>query len=926
MFRRHTTATKMDLKLIHQAFTSEALLQQISLLSNPGKTFEDALSGIETSSRPSDVEKVENLRDNIISAVLNANDDEQKWKLIILTILRKRYHMKAPEAKSIKHDKNNNNNNDDGDTSTGLGERLSFYISFLTLYYLSTLQQQEQEQSNDDNDNNKLKHVTEYSTKACTCLSRLAVAAGGTRDICTLIEHLVYASLLKNGIFDIHTNTGKKRAVSAAVILTVQSESSFSSLILDDLIKAASELLDKDFQLIKTMKEAEDEQTPPEKKEEVELQSTINTFIPHHNRGTDVRRLTQSLAELMIWNATTHSSTDVRFTDAIKAISSISLSSPPTIDSSADEKVIFSLHTIQTAIRRFRKVLNESSRKQGFSLCSSYSMDPSSITLSMVKRGREGDVMSLQKIARKKVDKKIIKLIANRSTDPSKAIPISSMRGFCNNWIPLEAGDKQEGDELMSLNLKLQEATVLATIKLLQQKVKQGSDSDVVVASLDRKVENDCAAILIACALSPKFQRDGDSVMEEEGVDNGKVKLSLFIGEREYDNLTSMDAAMSLLNEICTTAMNNTTGSIPATTKDVQNFIERHVEPNSQLILMTSTDIKIEQRVLTDLQTNKNTIHCHMMDDFQYRMNRERAKVGDITITLAWDNECDLDLHCICPNGDHISYSFKTGGGEIGGGYLDVDMNADGPYSKEPVENIFFGDAEKGIEAAKGKYKVFVQNYAYHGKEVKHNSSVPWRVRVVKNGKIHNYTGACTGTSTPSNATVVEFEYNGREAPLPEKVGSALDSSTLVSVTSSTGDTIESIAGLLSAVSEHKELAVVEELVRSETEMEVEEKSDEEGDEANSNNVRIRPLMAERKAFDITNRDRLYLNLSKLPKLFHLEVNRCFSESMSLVEFTASTLAQRLIEDKIPIEELKSAGYQEDIMKIVQEKMRTFGL
>jgi len=491
---------------------------------------------------------------------------------------------------------------------------------------------------------------------------------------------------------------------------------------------------------------------------------------------------------------------------------------------------------------------------------------------------------------------------------------------------------------LTALQLSIQEATVKATMKLLQSKIpKTTSKKDVVIASLDGKIENDCAAILVAAALDPKFNLDDKEPAKEEVLESESRGVTVFIGENEL-SLTTISEVISLLDrQIQAKRTSGVAGNQPATTKDVQNFIERHLGSNSHLLLFNSTDIKIEQRVLTDLQTQGNTIHCHMNDDFQYRMQREKAKVGDITITLAWDNRCDLDLHCICPNGDHISYSRKEGGGAIGGGYLDVDMNVSGD-STEPVENIFFGDAEKGVEAAKGKYKVFVQNYAYHGKIVKRPNPVPWRLRVVKNGEIHNFTGECKGTGEDSNVTAVEFEYEGRKAPPPEEVGSALASSNLVSVTSSTGDTIDSISGLLSVVEEHEQLTNVQNLVRTETEqMEMEEEAvDGESDipieESNtnsstSNNVSAaRPLMAAKKSFDITNRDRLYLNLSKLPKLFHLVVNQSFDGGCSLMDHTAAVLAKRLISDGIPVNELMKAGYQDEIVQIVKEKMCSFGL
>lgn len=271
-----------------------------------------------------------------------------------------------------------------------------------------------------------------------------------------------------------------------------------------------------------------------------------------------------------------------------------------------------------------------------------------------------------------------------------------------------------------------------------------------------------------------------------------------------------------------------------------------------------------------------------------------------------------MDLHCICPNGDHISYSSKEGGGDIGGGYLDVDMNVNGE-SQEPVENIFFGDAERGIEAAKGKYKVFVQNFGYHGNTITEGEPVPWRLRLIKNGDIHNYTGFCSGAGESSNVTAVEFEYGGRKVSPPEEVGSALVSSNLVSITSSVGDTLDAITNLLSIFQEHTELSNMQVLLQDEN--------------ANTDtDTSIRPLMADGKSFDITNRDRLYLKLSKLPKLFHVEVNTCFYKSISLMDFCAAEIAYRLAKDQTPIKELKRAGYQDEMIDAVKKKMKMHGM
>ena len=50
------------------------------------------------------------------------------------------------------------------------------------------------------------------------------------------------------------------------------------------------------------------------------------------------------------------------------------------------------------------------------------------------------------------------------------------------------------------------------------------------------------------------------------------------------------------------------------------------------------------------------------------------------------------------PSGAHIHFANRN----ADGGLLDIDMNGGGGRSKEPVENVFFGDSDKGIEAPRG--------------------------------------------------------------------------------------------------------------------------------------------------------------------------------------------------------------------------------
>lgn len=92
---------------------------------------------------------------------------------------------------------------------------------------------------------------------------------------------------------------------------------------------------------------------------------------------------------------------------------------------------------------------------------------------------------------------------------------------------------------------------------------------------------------------------------------------------------------------------------------------------------------------------------------------KERVKqaggsvVGDLCCRLAWSNYDDLDFHMFEPRGGHIYFGNRNHISPCGG-KLDVDMNAGGGTTREPVENIFYATAQRMME---GTYKLAVNQY-----------------------------------------------------------------------------------------------------------------------------------------------------------------------------------------------------------------------
>jgi hypothetical protein len=80
------------------------------------------------------------------------------------------------------------------------------------------------------------------------------------------------------------------------------------------------------------------------------------------------------------------------------------------------------------------------------------------------------------------------------------------------------------------------------------------------------------------------------------------------------------------------------------------------------------------------------------------------GKVGELTISLAWNTIDDLDLHLVEPGGFEIYYKNKV---SPKGGKLDLDLNnSEVPLTRKAIENICY-DANP----PSGSYKVLVTNF-----------------------------------------------------------------------------------------------------------------------------------------------------------------------------------------------------------------------
>ena len=155
------------------------------------------------------------------------------------------------------------------------------------------------------------------------------------------------------------------------------------------------------------------------------------------------------------------------------------------------------------------------------------------------------------------------------------------------------------------------------------------------------------------------------------------------------------------------------------------NFFKENFSSYLPLIEKFESDYELAQ-MASSIGLTSETYAPSINSEMEKRLKREGAKTGAITISLMWDNYNDIDLHCIDPNGEEIFFSHKN---SRSGGELDVDMNAGGPNSKEPVENIYW----ENRKAKKGNYSVYINHYRNHN---------------------------CYGCSDPTNYTVVVKQNN----------------------------------------------------------------------------------------------------------------------------------------------------------------------
>ena len=143
----------------------------------------------------------------------------------------------------------------------------------------------------------------------------------------------------------------------------------------------------------------------------------------------------------------------------------------------------------------------------------------------------------------------------------------------------------------------------------------------------------------------------------------------------------------------------------------------------------------------------------NITDSIKERVKKAGGNVNaDFRVSLSWFNYDDLDIHAEDPYNRHIYFGNKVG-------VLDVDMNAGGGRTREPVENLAWNNPPNG------KYRIWVNQYSQ-----RETNDVGFTIEVENQGNIEQYS---FNKSVKGNVQVGEFTLkNG--VIVDRKIGSGL--------------------------------------------------------------------------------------------------------------------------------------------------------
>jgi len=309
------------------------------------------------------------------------------------------------------------------------------------------------------------------------------------------------------------------------------------------------------------------------------------------------------------------------------------------------------------------------------------------------RRSRNEDLIGtfeLSLTVRKPTNTPQTKAVESADEDPS-------IKELSENLAKLILGNMKEQGEARKNLIKCVEAIIAFDAETLQHLREIGADANQRLPNGDFPIHA-CAKLRSnACAMLIALQQG--LVPLDVNVQNSKGDTALHIACQ----LVDPDAVKHLLGNHADPNLSNLDGSTPLHIACKM----RAPELARQLLEDKRTDPSLK---------NKDGKAANQLDDvselteiielfLERGLSREGAAKGTIEVALSWDNLNDLDLHVICPHGFKIHYGQKQA--PCCAGELDVDMNAGGPQSEQPVEHIYWKNSPPT-----GKYQVYVDHYS----------------------------------------------------------------------------------------------------------------------------------------------------------------------------------------------------------------------
>lgn len=322
--------------------------------------------------------------------------------------------------------------------------------------------------------------------------------------------------------------------------------------------------------------------------------------------------------------------------------------------------------------------------------------------------------------------------------------------------------------------------TVIGT---LVQDLSEGKDVERAVAGFEQKVAPTNYKRTSA-VITPAMVRKAMEAIEELGLGSALERRFARIEDVSVNDVKWVDGGVrpALKGGLADTLMQVAASANPKSAKrdedraediGLDDFVEK-VLPSA-----TGLEVMLKGEHLGNLVSLTAPVHAdpkqlfrwgndfawsyggNVTDSIAERVKKAGGRVegAALRISLSWFNYDDLDLHVHEPVGrgvaglydDHIYFRNKVG---RTGGTLDVDMNAGGGQTREPVENVVWVG-----KVPSGAYRVVVNNFSK-----RESSDVGFVVEVECGGKLSHFSYNKTVRDKQDVAVVTLHVEDGRVA------------------------------------------------------------------------------------------------------------------------------------------------------------------